>query len=375
MITEIKDVIQVRHPGIIGMAFNPCIITIKKIEGVRDEDFSATITITDGEHSEIIQLYGYANAIYTDVREYVQSFFDTINFEDVDYNAPQKTGMGKELNFHIIVKYTGVVLEIEDEIDFRFSVFYVWGAMKIGGKEEYNSHRRVTYFRGYPFTIGLFSPTKNNELAITVDGQPPALQQLPSIGVWNIPITLGMDARNEIKAYFTAPTGYVVVFDNTFDFTFLYQKEAKAQLFTIDVRDGCENGYYLRWINRHGFYCYYLFEGGQEQCKTSADSLYIRNNLLAYDASYGYRGNNGRLQQMNREDSVPIFAPLVNAETWEMLLDLVTSPSVSLFQGWRDGVPRWMAVSVVAGTYSCSRAPLQDFVCNIVLPETSIQKL
>ena len=118
-----------------------------------------------------------------------------------------------------------------------------------------------------------------------------------------------------------------------------------------------------------------MFEGGQEQCKTSADSLYIRNNLLAYDASYGYRGNNGRLQQMNREDSVPVCAPLVDADTWNMLLDLVTSPSVSLFQGWRDGVPRWMAVSVVAGAYSCSRAPLQDFVCNIVLPETSIQKL
>ena len=366
MRTQTIDGMTLRYPDDIGMAFNPCLLTV---EGEDTQEMYVTMT-ADG-HKEITHFDTYNGRCYADVREYVQAFFDTMTFGDVDYNAPQKTAMGKEIAFEVqLVKQSNE----NDRPTFEFSVFYVWGAMKMGGGEQYNDLRKLTYFRGYPFTFGVYMP-KAQALCITIDDKETKVININDKGVWNVPITQGMNAKKSILAYLNEGGNSVVVFDNTFDITFKYETSDNPSKVIVEVLDGCENGHYLRWIDRHGFYCYYLFHSGSEQNKTTADSLYMRNNLLAYDSTYGYRGNNGRLQQMNREDSVPVFAPLVDADTWDMLLDMVTSPSVDLFLGWKDGAPRWMSVAVAAGTYTRGRNPLQDFTCSIIMPETSIQKL
>ena len=78
---------------------------------------------------------------------------------------------------------------------------------------------------------------------------------------------------------------------------------------------------------------------------------------------------------MSREDTIPVCAPLVDRETWDMLFDIATSPCVDLFAGYKDGLVKWLPVTAVTGSYTKTKAVLQDFVCNIVLPEVQIQKL
>ena len=113
-----------------------------------------------------------------------------------------------------------------------------------------------------------------------------------------------------------------------------------------------------------------------ESRKTTRDSVFMLNNLLAYDMSYGYQGYTGRQQQMSREDTIPVCAPLVDSDTFDMLMDIATSPCVDLFAGYdADNRPQWIAVTINAGTYKKTKAVLQDFVTNIVMPEVQIQKL
>ena len=91
--------------------------------------------------------------------------------------------------------------------------------------------------------------------------------------------------------------------------------------------------------------------------------------------TYGYESGAGRMQSLKREDSLPICAPLVDSETWDMLFDVTTSPIVDMFAGYEGGVPKWVSVNVVAASYTKGGAPLQDFICAIALPEVEIQKL
>lgn len=40
-----------------------------------------------------------------------------------------------------------------------------------------------------------------------------------------------------------------------------------------------------------------------------------------------------------------------------------------------DEIDRWMGVNVSVGTYTKTRADLQDFIAAIILPETRVQNL
>ena len=65
-------------------------------------------------------------------------------------------------------------------------------------------------------------------------------------------------------------------FDMTYDITFRYiVVNPQSVRIYVDI-DDCEDGIYLRWINRHGFYCYWLFTQRSEQIKTAVEENYIR---------------------------------------------------------------------------------------------------
>ena len=68
---------------------------------------------------------------------------------------------------------------------------------------------------------------------------------------------------------FCLGTFTAVTFDRSFDLTFQYRFDGtQTKKLRINIVDACvDGGVYLRWINRHGFYCYYLFRKGEEQIK------------------------------------------------------------------------------------------------------------
>lgn len=379
MRTQTNNGVTLKYPDEIGFAFNACLLTTSGLDTSKINITMSSGSLSSGLRTETVFLDGFDGKCYGDVREYVQTFFDTMQFGTVDYKRESKTGMGMRISFEVVATYTDEVAAAHPdgthEAVFSFDVFYIWGALKIGGQEIYNGFRTLTWFRGFPFTFGIYGAGGGSVL-LSRDGAPMRFVSLPEQGVWNVPMLPSDDGEcyylvSDCNGAFTE-----VTFDETFDMTFRYQGGGKRTgKIRINVVDGCDDGYYLRWIDRHGFYCYYLFKAGEERRKSESENLFIRNNLLAFDMSYGYEGYTGRQQQMSREDTVPVCAPLVDSDTWEMLFDITTSPCVDLFAGYQDSEPRWVSVTVGAGSYTKSKAALQDFVCDLLMPDVNVQKL
>ena len=356
-----------QYPDALGFAFNPCLVVARATSVKRMQ-----ITLTDGESSVSETRDGFGSYCYADVREYVQDFFDTNEFGELDYSlAAQKTKLGKSVTMTVVVTKSD-----DSTATFTFSVFYVWEALKAGGQEKYNTFRTMTWFKGYPFTFGVYAAGAAAVL-LSRDGVATSVVNMTEQGVWNIRMN---DEQAERFFMVSDCSGnlYEATFDTTFDLTFrLYGGGVFTQKLKINVVNEISEGIYLRWIDRHGFYCYYLFKQGNESRKVQSDGEFLRNNLLAYDMTYGFVGGNGRQQMKSREDTIPVCAPLVDEETFESLFDLTTSPVVDRYMGDdENGQPRWLAVNIQAGTYvKDEKAKLQDFVCNVVMPDMQVQKL
>lgn len=350
--------VDIYYPDEVGFAYNPCIV---KVIGSMTSSFD--VTMNYGSVSQTCTTETRNGIGIVDVRQFIQSFFDELS-RDVNYYAWETTDSGKSVDFTVTVRYiSGVTLEHE------FSVFYIWGGLYYG--ETYNGFRRLTWFKKFPFTFGLYA-NNATKILVSPNGSPQKVIELDQRGVWNIPSSeFGGDASTyTIYSYDGEITQ--ATFDLTFDLTFYLSGSAQTKLIQIDV-DDADEGVYLRWINRHGFYEYHLFKPGNEARAITADGEYKRNNLLSYDNDYGYQLGAGRRIQYNREDSIEICAPMVDSETFNRLQDVTSSPVVDMLID-RDA-EKWIAVTVKAGTYTKTRRVLQDFTATIVLPDYQIQSL
>jgi hypothetical protein len=177
--------------------------------------------------------------------------------------------------------------------------------------------------------------------------------------------------------YSQTPSDAEKAFDNTFDLTFCLSAGGKQSLLLRIDRDDTESGIYLRWIDRHGFIRYWLFASGEETREIASDLSFIRNNLCGYSDIYGYVGDSGRRQGYERTDSIKLCAPLVDSDTFDMLQDLASSPVVDMYLGgdWMHEEDQWTSVTIKAGSYTKSRACLQDFVCEMIINNINVQRL
>ncbi len=208
---------------------------------------------------------------------------------------------------------------------------------------------------------------------MTADGQ-----VLPSIilsdrKVYNLTLQ-GIDANRDVVLNLPGTSTGASVFDNTFDFTFhaLTNVAANVRLLV----DECTDGIYLRWINRHGFYCYWLFKRGDESKQIANDGEFIRNNMQDYNYVNGYHGGSGRKQRKTEENALLVCAPLVDSETFDFLFQLALSPIVDMYAGKNvNGVDSWKAVNVSVGNFNKTKAVLQDFVATTISPINKSTKL
>lgn len=372
MRTATNNDVTLQYPDEIGFCFNPCLFVLNGADIA-----SVALSLTDGTTTQAASFDALDGKVYGDFREFVQTLFDDTTFGNIDYKAQSSNS---QLGKAVTARLTAYKLNDDGTetaaAEFEFTVFYVWGALALG--ETYNGHRVRTYFRGYPFTVGLYNDGTEGAVLIANDGVATSLITLDGQGVFDVTIPKDTARAQYIISDFKG-TLAATTFDDTYGLTFrkigtgTYTEKAR-----VNIVDGVDDGLYLRWIDRHGFYCYYLFKKGAEQFAISDGGEYVRNNLLAYDQSYGYQGGAGRRQAYTRQDTVPVCAPLVDRDTWDFLLDIATSPVVDLFRGYKaDGVtPSWQSVTIQAGTYTkAMRTPLQDFTLNILLPEVPTQTL
>ena len=68
---------------------------------------------------------------------------------------------------------------------------------------------------------------------------------------------------------------------------------------------------------------------------------------------------------------------MVDSDTFDMLQDLASSPVVDMYLGgdWMNEEDQWTSVTIKAGSYTKSRACLQDFVCEMIINNINVQRL
>lgn len=354
--TTVND-IEFRYADEIGYAFMPCLAIVdgNKVASVEVELDMNGIVLT-------CSAAAHSSKAVVDYREYVQVYYDldNVRFGNIDYTASvQRSPLGVSTS----VTVTAYDSDVERLAAISFDTFYVWGAIRAG--ETWNGARRLRCFRKYPFTFGVYTD-KDSSLMFD-DG---SKVDLP--GGWISEVTsAALPATLSYTAVYN-DNGSVVrtTFSNEFDITFRFSGAAQTEVMQIEFDDS-EGGVYLRWIDRHGFYRYWLFASGNETRAISSGTSYVRNNLEEYSDLYGYYGANGRRQSYAREDTVSLCAPLVDSDTFDMLQDLASSPVVDMYLG--DN--RWQSVTIKAGSFVKSTAVLQDFECSLVLNDINIQEL
>ena len=354
--------ITIKYADAVCFAFLPCII---KASGSGVSSIETTISGEAKAHTYGVE--AFADNCIMDYREYVQALFDGISFGNLDYSREsQKSNLGATFNITVKVKNS----EGSNIAIFSYTTFYVWGAMRAG--ETWNGRKKLTWFTHFPFSFGIYM-SEADDLLVYADGRITSkLIELAGQGIYEITSKV---LKAGAKSYSIKDYGGKIqqaTFDTTFDFTFYLKTSSSYTELAVIKADNTEKGIYLRWVDRHGFYRYWLFTQGDESRAISSDTSFLRNNLGEYDDTiFGYLGANGRRQGYSREDTIPLCAPLVDSETFDFLQDLTSSPVVDMYLGSN----KWQSVTIKAGTYTKTTAELQDFVCNLAINNTQIQQL
>lgn len=356
-----KNGITIKYADAVGFAFLPCII---KVSGSGVASIETTISRETKAHTYSVE--AFADSCIMDYREYVQALFDGISFGNLDYSREsQKSNLGA--NFTIIVNIKNS--EGIDLATFSYTTFYVWGAMRAG--ETWNGRKKLTWFTHFPFSFGFYLNAAS-QILVGYEGAPSRMVKPGIAGIVDINASVLPSKARYWNIYDYDGKIELGTFTDVFDLTFAMASGGKQSLLARIERNDSEKGIYLRWVDRHGFYRYWLFTQGDESRAISSDTSFIRNNLGEYDDTiFGYLGANGRRQGYSREDTIPLCAPLVDRDTFDFLQDLASSPVVDMYLGSN----KWQSVTIKAGTYTKTTAELQDFVCNLVINNTQIQQL
>lgn len=356
-----KNGITIKYADAVGFAFLPCII---KASGSGVASIETTISRDTRAHTYSVE--AFADNCIMDYREYVQALFDGIRFGNLDYTKEiQQSKLGAVFNISVKVKNS----KGSDIATFSYTTFYVWGAMRAG--ETWNGFKRLTWFTHFPFSFGLYTNAAS-QILVGYEGAPNKMVKPGIAGIVDINASVLPGKARYWNIYDFDGKIEQGTFTDVFDLTFAMAVGGKQSLLARIERNDTEKGIYLRWIDRHGFYRYWLFTQGDESRAISSDTSFIRNNLGEYDDTiFGYLGANGRRQGYSREDTIPLCAPLVDSETFDFLQDVASSPVVDMYLGGNN----WQSVTIKAGTYTKTTAELQDFVCNLVINNTQIQQL
>jgi len=357
----------IKYPDEVSFAFNPVLVIVTPCDNV-------IITAMMGGVSRVLRYEAINGNVYADLQQIAQLYFATVQFGLNYSSTKQNTNLGSTLSL-TIQSTSGA-----DTATVSVSTYVVWGAMNPNGKDVFNGYRKQKYFVGYPFTFGFFT-TGQSTLVIGYNGSP---QTSLTIGTNNqkhmVEVNGNQLPQNAMfsNIYDYAGTLQQGYFDNTFDLTFyMWQNVAQTLLARIDI-ESCpdEDTVYLRWIDRHGFYCYWLWNYKNRQRTTAYTQEFGRVELQEYDYQFGYERGAGRRVAYERNNVTPLAVPLADVEQYKYLLDIISSPCVDMYIGKDTNQnPRWQTVAVQAGTYTQTDKEMQDFVINLITPSVPVQRL
>ena len=242
----------------------------------------------------------------------------------------------------------------------------MWGALQIG--EKYSQFRKMTFFTEFPFTTPVFIEGSGDVYVSKDDG---AFEKWKS----------GIGAKHELdmtdwksatkKVIVRNGTQSYSVFDDTFDDTFGVDETVEIYLDIELAVNKCTEGVYLRWVNKWGDFCYYLFMKNTEQSEVKDVNVNIEEYLTTTDFVNGFHAGTNHPKGKEAQRTMTLYAPLVDGDTFDFLTSLAESPVVDLY----CGDDNWVRVNMAAGNVIRAKDDLQDFVCTVVLPKTFMQEL
>lgn len=348
----IVDNINIRYPDL-GFAFNPIRVFIDNY--INDDSIILESNNIKIEREPI------NNSISFELSAIARSLFNRMDFYKIE---EKDTSLFKTQTF---------TLSNEDGIFYTGSIPVIWGALQIG--EIYSQNKTLTYFKGFPFTLPLYI---EQDIYIQYKADNGILQNIGLLeaGKHNIDIT-GISAKNKIQFRSFTIESYKIA-DYTFDYTFGPQRvDVYTSLdITVNITDCPNDGIYLRWINKHGEYNYYLFQGSNISSTTKNNSIAFDNVYYTTDLTNNYHHGTGKSIGKDIDRNQKLFAPLVDSQTYDMLIGLVESPVVDMFLGYNaDNSQKWISVSVAEGPFTKSTANLQDFELILIPNRKLVQTL
>lgn len=324
---------QIRYPDAVCFCFNPQEITIQTNNTV-------TISIAANGKKYTDVRSSYSGKVYADISCYMRSFFsvDTSLLQSIRVSVTVSTSVD----------------------NFSFTTDSIWGAINIG--EVFNAPRVVRWFRKFPFTFSLFV-AEGATVRFRYDQNRYVTKNL-STGLNHINVAGLVPSAKDFAVIRLDEDLPASTFEYTFDNTFT--PIGDGAVINRLVVDSSECGIYLRWIDRHGFYQYWLFQIGDNilQVSTNGELLYQTFS----DNKYAYYGVSRQSKKMQK--SIKACATLIDQDTFDMLSTLHTSPLIDLYH---EG--KWFPVRLATGTVNHLRKPLQDFEIEIMLPEIISQIL
>lgn len=323
--------IKVSYPDYV-FCFNPCVFMVESSDGSFDFAEVNVDVSADG-----VRKSGYwrahQNKAYIDLRAYFQLLFD----ENTLTSSDEAAATCKKVSIHMVVSH----LPFDDDsepseiVTFDFDTLVYWGALRPYEQFDPYKTRTIKMWSGYPLTIDV-TPQKNGVTANTMK-----IEHGDSVELIPLEDDFRMRrvvARDVITNIFVDMANVVKV-----------------------IHEECTpDGVYLRWLDRYGRLCYYLFAEGQKRDKVSNYGDVLRDNITDVVRRMGYE----------REASMQLCAPLADTETIDGIDDIISSPVVDMYD---NGV--WQAVIVSAGTYTRTDDVLQDFVFKITLQDYDTQRL
>lgn len=332
MRTEVFNGHTITYPDETCFAFNPQIITIDNLTG--------SVIFYVGDYSDMRE--PISGKVSIDISEYLRSL---LRF---DY-----TTIPNSRSIHIQIDIDGPT--------FEFYINVIWGAMNIG--EVFNPSRTVTMFRNFPSTISIYS---NGEINVRYDAEEYTSVEVEKTGLLYKDFSELFKEAKEfgmIKILNTpeAPSTFQYTFDRTFK-----PLPDDAVLIKVLFND-CDKGIYLRWLDRHGFLQYWLFQEGDLTGQSSNEGEQL--NVDYSNIKYVYNGMS-RYQGKTYQTTRKACATLVERETFNMLSSIHSSPIVDMYID-----ENWIPVNIVVGSFTDNGADLQDFEIQITMPETITQML
>lgn len=351
------------YPDALAFAFNPTPLAITGSSGVW-----VSLTITDGVTTYSEKRTPFGGACSFDMSVFIRALFSLVNKKEP--STASMTAMNHVLSITASVK---TYVEENNQPIFTFTSDYVFGLLRHG--EVFNPVRHRTWFRNYPFTIGVYSEN-GNSIGYIVDGSTQAVVTTNSTDIYEIPIdTLGINDSLVILDGIGAltPTTFEDVFDMSF--SLVDGNDIMERVFVDVSEEQCPKAVYLRWLDNQGFYCYWLFSWLGDSYASAVETDIIRDSMAHYKDGAGYQGWYGYREQRDETLTKSIGASMVDAETFAFLRTLLTSPRVDRYLGQdANDKPMWENVRVSAQATAWNRhKDYQDFSCNLIMPTYQYQ--